>query len=151
MWHEGSSCVAYLSAWHQEVGVSATSWRHRVLGHVEDGRVGSFPEKAGMETDESADGVEHMLIRICGEYLEMPGLRLTCAQAERLWALDADICRQLLEVLVESRFLWRTKDGAYARLTESSVSTLPLRTAKADIRAKAIWGKRREELDADSG
>ncbi len=151
MWHEGSSCVAYLSAWHREAGVSATAERHRVSRHIEDGRGGSFPEKAGMQTHESADIVEQMLSRIRGEYLEMPGLQLTSAQAERLWGLDADICRQLLEVLVGARFLWRTKDGRYARLTESSVSDPSFRVAKADIRAKAIWSRRREELDAASG
>ena len=28
---------------------------------------------------------EQMLNRICSEYIEMPGLRLTCKQAQRLW------------------------------------------------------------------
>ena len=40
-----------------------------------------------------------------GEYLEMPGLRLTRQQARRLWALDADTCDALLATLEGSKFL----------------------------------------------
>ena len=59
-----------------------------------------------------------MLQRIYGEFLEMPGLRLTCQQAQRLWGLDAATCQALLERLVETKFLCRTGHGMYARLTE---------------------------------
>jgi hypothetical protein len=48
-----------------------------------------------------------------GEYLEMPGLRLTRQQARRLWALDADTCDALLSTLEGSGFLRRTRDGEY--------------------------------------
>jgi len=64
---------------------------------------------------------EEMLRRICGEYLEMPGLRLKREQAQRLWALDDVTCQELLELLVESRFLYRTSNGAYARLIEGAL------------------------------
>jgi hypothetical protein len=56
-----------------------------------------------------------LLTRIRGEYLEMPGLKLTPAQARRLWGLDMSECEQLLDVLVGSRFLKRSADGAYSR------------------------------------
>jgi hypothetical protein len=36
---------------------------------------------------------ESLVARIRGEYREMPGLRLTFAQACRLWQLDAPTCR----------------------------------------------------------
>ena len=49
------------------------------------------------------------------EYLEMPGLCLTLAQARRLWNLDRDTCAAVLERLVESRFLWCTEAGIYGR------------------------------------
>jgi DNA-binding IclR family transcriptional regulator len=55
-----------------------------------------------------------MLQRICGEFLEMPGLRLTLEQAQRLWGLDEQTCRELLAVLVEAKFLCRSADGAYS-------------------------------------
>ena len=38
--------------------------------------------------------------RVRGEYREMPGLRLTVAQAARLFNLDPAQCGQLLDTLV---------------------------------------------------
>ena len=40
-----------------------------------------------------------------GEFLEMPGLELTEAQAIKLWSLDGDECRYVLDVLVAAGFL----------------------------------------------
>jgi hypothetical protein len=48
-----------------------------------------------------------------GEYLEMPGLRLTKQQAQRLWALDLATCDELLDTLVGAQFLRRTHGGEY--------------------------------------
>jgi len=56
-----------------------------------------------------------VLRRVKGEYLEMPGLRLTIAQAQRLWGLDRSVCDALLGALVEAKFLFRTRDGAFVR------------------------------------
>jgi hypothetical protein len=53
--------------------------------------------------------------RIQCEYEEMPGLKLTEAQARRLWALDGDTCRLVLTTLLEQRFLKRTATGMYVR------------------------------------
>ena len=53
--------------------------------------------------------------RVQGEFLEMPGLRLTEPQARRLWGLDAASCSDLLLALVDSKFLFRTRDGAFMR------------------------------------
>ncbi|MGE5816062.1 MAG: hypothetical protein ACM36C_16350 [Acidobacteriota bacterium] len=66
--------------------------------------------------------VEDVLQRIQGEYLEMPGLRLTTAQAQRLWGLERDICETLLAALVDTKFLCRTRDGAFVR-PEGAVPT----------------------------
>jgi hypothetical protein len=51
--------------------------------------------------------------RIHGEYREMPGLRLTAAQARRLWNLDRNQCEAVLDALIEARLLRRTDDGAF--------------------------------------
>ena len=75
---------------------------------------------------------EQLLRRICGEYLEMPGLQLTRPQAQRLWGLDEQTCAQLLELLTEDKFLYRRDDGMYARFTEGAVTFPPLRMAKAE-------------------
>ncbi len=67
--------------------------------------------------------VEDLLLRIQGEYLEMPGLRLTPAQAQRLWGLDRSQCETLLKVLVDAQFLARTRDGAFVRFDVNSPVT----------------------------
>jgi len=58
---------------------------------------------------------EEVLQRIQGEFVDMPGLRLTTAQAQRLWNLDSDDCRALLGALVDASFLTRTTEGAFVR------------------------------------
>ena len=60
--------------------------------------------------------LDDVLRRVQGEYIEMPGLRLTPAQAQRLWGLDRAACDTLLDKLVEDRFLFRTRDGAFVRI-----------------------------------
>ena len=73
----------------------------------------------------------HLLRRIKAEYIEMPGLRLTTAQAGRLWGLDASTCRDLLERLIAERFLQRRPDGTFTRLTEGLPARTPTRMVKA--------------------
>lgn len=58
---------------------------------------------------------EDVLRRVRGEFLEMPGMRLTAAQARRLWNLDAVQTEALLTALVETHFLSRTSDGAFVQ------------------------------------
>ena len=60
--------------------------------------------------------IDEVLQRIQGEYLEMPGLRLTPAQAQRLWGLERDVCDALLGALVDAKFLAQTRDGAFVRM-----------------------------------
>jgi len=75
--------------------------------------------------------MEDVLQRIQGEFLEMPGLRLTAAQAQRLWGLERDVCASLLGALVDAKFLERTRDGAFIRLEGARPRhvALPLRHA----------------------
>jgi Fic family protein len=62
------------------------------------------------------EGVSTALIeRIKAEYMEMPGLRLTTAQAARLWNLSVRTSERVLAALVERRFLIRDTRGAYRR------------------------------------
>ncbi len=67
-------------------------------------------------TPESVHAGEDMLRRVQGEFLEMPGLCLTEAQARRLFGLDEAACRAALDALVEARFLFRTREGAFMRV-----------------------------------
>ena len=59
--------------------------------------------------------MDDVLQRIQGEFVEMPGLRLTAAQAQRLWGLERDVCMALLGALVDAKFLSQTRDGAFIR------------------------------------
>jgi hypothetical protein len=60
-----------------------------------------------------------LLVRIEGEYREMPGLTLTVSQAERLWGLDRRTCVCVLMTLIERRVLKRTTSGTYLRGSSS--------------------------------
>ena len=55
---------------------------------------------------------EDTLRRVRAEFLEMPGLKLTVPQAQRLWGVDRSTCEALIEELTETQFLTRTRDGA---------------------------------------
>ncbi len=56
-----------------------------------------------------------LAVRVRSEYLEMPGLRLTPAQAERLLGLEPAVCARLFGHLVSSGFLRIARDGHYLR------------------------------------
>jgi hypothetical protein len=68
-----------------------------------------------------------LLLRISREYEEQPGLRLTPAQAQRLWGLDGPTCRTALIALVEAGVLQRSRDGQFTHRSS----------------ARAAWGDRR--------
>ena len=61
--------------------------------------------------------MEHatLLQRVRSEFIEMPGLRLTPAQAARLLGLDNRSCQRILNALVNSAFLRWTADGSVIR------------------------------------
>ena len=73
---------------------------------------------------------DEVLRRVQGEFLEMPGLRLTTPQARRLWGLDAAQCDALLGALVDANFLFRTRDGAFMRVEHA----VPVKAALASRR-----------------
>jgi hypothetical protein len=56
---------------------------------------------------------EAILRHARADFLEMPGLKLTIGQAQRLWGVDRTTCEALVEKLVACRFLTRTRDGAF--------------------------------------
>jgi hypothetical protein len=55
------------------------------------------------------------LLRIRTEYVEMPDLKLTGRQAQRLWNLSQDVCEAALAMLVSEGFLAQALNGAYVR------------------------------------
>jgi hypothetical protein len=77
---------------------------------------------------------QELISRIRAEFLEMPGMRLTMQQAQRLWGIERSLCRTVLDSLVEERFLCVKQDGSYGRLTEGDLSSP--RQAKATLRIR---------------
>ena len=74
--------------------------------------------------------LEPLLIRIRGEYREMPGLRLSLSQACRLWHLDRATCEAALHALVHEHFLHQMQDAAYiawplSRATPAKAAVTP--------------------------
>ena len=55
--------------------------------------------------------------RISAEFFEMPSMRLTPAQVQRLSGVDADVCKRVLDDLVRAKFLGRLPNGGYGRPT----------------------------------
>src|SRR5262249_676866 len=71
-----------------------------------------------------------LVARIRGEFREMTGLRLTFAQACRLWQVDAGTCDVALQTLLAERFLARTATGMFIALpTPRAAASLPLKVA----------------------
>ena len=79
---------------------------------------------------ESTDATD-LLTRVRAEFAEMPGLRLTQAQACRMWGLDSATCTEMLTHLIAANFLFRTRDGAFMRVDGGT----PL---KASLRPRAV-------------
>jgi hypothetical protein len=50
-----------------------------------------------------------ILRRVRAEFSEMPGLKLTDAQAQRLWAIDPPTCERVIESLIGSGGRTETK------------------------------------------
>jgi hypothetical protein len=59
--------------------------------------------------------LEPIVYRIREEFREMPGLRLTPAQATRLWGLEYHTCRRIIDSLVAAEFLRWTAGGSVTR------------------------------------
>jgi hypothetical protein len=62
------------------------------------------------DNDDERDIDINLLVRVYSEYMEMPGLQLTPAQASRLWNMKLTTSAHLLERLVDASFLRRAGD-----------------------------------------
>ena len=70
--------------------------------------------------DNEYDTVTHLLVRVYGEYAELPGLQLTVAQASRLWNVNLAVSAHVLDRLVDAAFL-RRAGGSYVRADSGRV------------------------------
>jgi hypothetical protein len=71
---------------------------------------------------------QRVLERLRAEYLEMPDMKLTLEEVQRLCGIEQTMCTLVLDALVKTSFLCLRSDGTYVRLTEgSSPCTRPLK------------------------
>ncbi len=55
------------------------------------------------------------LQRVRAEFVEMPDLQVTVAQAARLWGLEPTVCHTVLTTLVDAHFLVRTSRALFSK------------------------------------
>lgn len=96
------------------------------------------------EISRSADLVR----RIRGEYLEMPGLRLTARQAQRRFGLSATTCDDVLEDLLQSGFLSRTAKGIFHIEQRSSAGAVMIRMNATEKHRTRIIARLHELVSA---
>ena len=77
---------------------------------------------------------QEILERVRSEYLEMPGMRLTPRQLQRLCGIGPALCDALLESMVNSRFLTAKTDGTYARATEGLPQPRMAKVSRHEVR-----------------
>jgi hypothetical protein len=94
----------------------------------------SLQVQVGIMTERDA-----LLTRIRAEYQEMPGMTLRLEQVARLCGVERSTCKQVLDALVDTRFLCLKPNGVYARVSELSIRPRPAR-ASLDLRSQRHAG-----------
>jgi hypothetical protein len=61
--------------------------------------------------------VELVTKRVQAEFEEMPGMTLTMPQASRLFGIEREVCKTIVERLVTRSYLRFTESGAVTRTT----------------------------------
>jgi len=59
--------------------------------------------------------IEDLVMRIEGEFVEYPELKLTVAEAQRRFGVDEITCEAVLDALVDATVLFKTRDRVYGR------------------------------------
>jgi hypothetical protein len=62
---------------------------------------------------------DSLLHRVRAEFQEVPGMRLTVAQAQRLWGLDRETCEAVLDRLTQTRVLSLGADGRIFKISSA--------------------------------
>lgn len=60
--------------------------------------------------------IADLVMRIEGEFLETPELKLTISDAQRRFGIDEITCEAVLDALVDATVLFKTSDRVYGRL-----------------------------------
>ena len=78
-------------------------------------RATARPRAGSSNEVRATSAIAEAIVRVEGEYREMPGLSLTLPQAARLLGLDRSTCELVLANLVERRVLQRSLNGTFVR------------------------------------
>jgi hypothetical protein len=76
--------------------------------------VSFFETKTASSATGPALGIPLLAQRLKAMYQEMPGMRLSAADAARLAGLDQSVCQNILEALADVHFLKRGQDGTFS-------------------------------------
>lgn len=74
-----------------------------------------------------------LMEQVRAEYAAMPGLSVTLAQAQRLWAVDRQACEDVFKKLVRNGVLRMTAKGRFV-LTEDGHARVPTRADLEGVR-----------------
>jgi hypothetical protein len=86
-------------------------------------------------------GYREAFERIRAEFSEMPGMRLTPEQVERLSGVDRAVCQCVLDDLVRAKFLSRLSNGSYGKGSDTSITES--RSGNSERQVAHGWGTRR--------
>jgi hypothetical protein len=87
----------------------------QIITSREDGHTTAARNGAG-----APHAMSPLAIRVHGEYMEMPGLRLTVRQAARLFSINPDLADAVLHELQCASILTCSHDGGFSLVGESS-------------------------------
>ncbi len=93
------------------------------MSRLQQHDVGSHRTAAGSLVRDHAHELRLIKRQIQSEFDYLPGLKLTFAQARRLFGLDQDRCARVLALLVEEGTLTLTTDGAYISANRNRITT----------------------------
>ena len=72
----------------------------------------------------NSSSVEALVMRVQGDFLERPALRLTLSEGQRRFGVDRITCDAVLGVLVDAQVLTRTRHGAFMRFFPLATSAV---------------------------
>jgi len=98
--------------------IDDTPWTRAKMFEIHR-RGGHAPDVARLLLSDSRMDIHRLAHRVKNEFIEMPGLQLTLPQASRLWGLDHEASRLVIDALVEVRFLRWTPQGTVIRAKAS--------------------------------
>ena len=113
-WDEHDPSEGYRLELHAFLSCHHHRWTLPSPGPCPSSRL--LPVESGLPMRESPSGaLTDVLDRVRAEYREMPGLRLTPSQAQRLFQVEPAVCAALLNVLMNEHFLVRTANGLFVQ------------------------------------